>query len=574
MKNSEIAGIFGRMADLLELLGEDRFRVNSYRKSARVIDELTEAVEDIAGAGRLTEIPGVGKSTAEKIEQYLRTGRIEQYEQLRAKVPPDVPDLLEIAGLGPKSVAKLWKQAEINSVSELKEAIESDPERLIALEGFGEKKVQQISESLAFAESAGERIRLDEATALGEALTDAVARCKGAKRVMAAGSLRRGRETIGDIDILCEASKAAGPKIIDAFATGETVVRVLARGETKGSVVLEGDVQADLRVVPRGSFGAALAYFTGSKDHNIRLRERAIQRGWKLSEYGLFEGDKQIAGRDEEGIYEAMGMEFVPPELREDRGELAAAESRKLPTLIELEDMRGDLHMHTVASDGRNTIAEMIEACRARGYRYMAICDHSKSEIQANGLDADRLAAHVEDIHETARKYEDIVVLAGIEVDIFKDGSLDFGSDVLEQLDFVTASAHSALSQRRPDATRRLIQAIETPHVHCIGHPSGRLINKRAGMEIDIDEIARAAAANGVALEINAHPWRLDLRDVHVRAAIAAGAKIIISTDAHETDGLDLMRYGVITARRGWATPADVVNTYTPAKLKKWLKGK
>ncbi len=407
-----------------------------------------------------------------------------------------------------------------------------------------------------------------------ETLVDAVTQCKGAKRVTAAGSLRRGKETIGDIDILCEATKSNAPKIIETFASAPSVQRVLARGSTKGGVILTGEVQADLRVVESKSFGAALSYFTGSKDHNVRLRELAIQKGWKLNEYGLFEGERQLAGKDEQEIYSALDLAYVPPELREDRGEVEAAANGKLPKLITLKDIRGDLHVHTRASDGRNTIEEMIEASRARGYRYLGICDHSKSQIQANGLDEERLGKHVEAIRSAARKYTDIVVLAGCEVDVFKDGTLDFGADVLVELDFVTVSAHSALSQNRKDATKRLIKAIETPNVHCIGHPSGRLINKREGMEIDIEPIAAAAAANDVALELNAHYWRLDLRDVHVKAAISAGAKILINTDAHDIADLDMMTYGVTTARRGWATPEDVINTWTPAKLKKWLKRK
>ncbi len=572
MKNREIADIFERMGDLMELLGENPFRVNSYRKSARTIADLPDPIEDLARLGRLQEVGGIGKSTAEKIEAYLRTGKVAQYEQLKAKVPPDLPELLAVGGLGPKTVAKLWKQGKITSLEELKEAIETSPERLTKLEGLGAKKVQQIAESLAFAESARARIRLGEAWELAETLVDAVTHCKGAKRVTAAGSLRRGKETIGDIDILCEATKSNAPKIIETFASAPSVQRVLAKGSTKGSVVLTGEVQADLRVVESKSFGAALSYFTGSKEHNVRLRELAIQKGWKLNEYGLFEGERQLAGKDEQEIYSALDLAYVPPELREDRGEVEAAANGKLPKLITLKDIRGDLHVHTRASDGRNTIEEMIEASRARGYRYLGICDHSKSQIQANGLDEERLGKHVEAIRSAARKYTDIVVLAGCEVDVFKDGTLDFGADVLVELDFVTVSAHSALSQNRKDATKRLIKAIETPNVHCIGHPSGRLINKREGMEIDIEPIAAAAAANDVALELNAHYWRLDLRDVHVKAAISAGAKILINTDAHDIADLDMMTYGVTTARRGWATPEDVINTWTPAKLKKWLK--
>ena len=376
------------------------------------------------------------------------------------------------------------------------------------------------------------------------------------------------------MDLLCEAPKSAGAKIAERFAAAPAVQRVLAKGSTKCSVTVAGDVEVDLRIVPAASFGAALQYFTGSKAHNIRLREIAVKKGLKLNEYGLFRGEKRIAGGSEQGVYEALGLQFVPPELREDRGEVEAAAEGKLPELLEPSDLRGDMHMHTQASDGVNTLAEMVEACRRRGYEYMAICDHSKSQIQASGLDEKRLAEQIEQVRRTAAKHKDIVVLAGIEVDVFKDGSLDFAADVLAELDFVTASPHSALSMGRQDATRRIIKAIETPHVHCIGHASGRLIGSRPGMEIDIEEIAAAAAANGVALEINAHPWRLDLRDTHVRAAVAAGAKLIISTDAHSVGDLELIRYGVTTARRGWATPADVINTMTAAKLKKWLKGK
>jgi len=572
MKNTEIADIFAAIADLQEILGADRFRINSYRKASRILAELTDDVEALAETGELENVPGIGQSTARKIRQYIQTGRVEQYDELRAQVPPELPGLLEVSGLGPKTVAKLWKQGGIASVAQLSEALDADAQRLAKIEGLGEKKLQQIREALAFKQSAGGRIRLGEADELAAGLVAAVSAQKAAKRVAAAGSLRRGCETIGDIDLLCEASATGAEGIIKAFASADNVRRVLAAGKTKGSVVLEGDVQADLRVVPKKSYGAALAYFTGSKEHNVRLRELAIKKGWKLNEYGLFDGaGKQIAGATEQSLYEALGLAFVPPELREDRGELAAAAQNKLPELLELADIRGDMHLHTRASDGANTIEEMISACRQRGYKYMCFCDHSRSQVQANGLDAERLAEHVKAIRAAGRKYKDIVVLAGCEVDIFKDGSLDFDADVLAELDFVTASAHSALSQRRPEATRRLIKAIETPHVNCIGHPSGRLILSRAGMEIDIDEIANAAAANNVALEVNAHYWRLDLRDTHVRPAIEAGAKIIVSTDAHSTADLDYMKYGVTTARRGWARASDVINTYTPAKLKKFL---
>ena len=572
MKNKGIAAVFESIADLMEILGEDRFRINSYRKASRVVGDLTEAIEDVAAEGRLEEIPGVGKSTAAKIAQYLQSGRVEFHQELLAKVPPDLPALLGVPGLGPKTVAKLWRQAEITSIAGLKAAYSDDPQRLTRVDGLGIKKTRQIWESLMFMESAGGRILLGQANQLAGKLLAAVGESKGARRVAAAGSLRRGRETVGDIDLLCEAPKSQAAKIIERFAHAEDVRRVIAKGDTKGSVVLEGEVQADLRVVAKKSFGSALAYFTGSKEHNVRMRELAIKKGLKLNEYGLFKDDRQVAGADEEGIYAALGLGWIAPELREDRGEFEAAAEGRLPELIELGDIRGDLHVHSTDSDGLNTIEEMIAACRDRGYAYVAFCDHSKSQVQAHGLDEQRLAEQAAAIRKAARKYDDIVVLAGIEVDIFKDGSLDFEADVLKELDWVTASAHSALSLGRKEATRRLIRAIEHPQVNCIGHPSGRIIHGRPGMELDIEAIAKAAAKNGVVLEINAHYMRLDLRDTHVRAAIEAGAKICINTDAHSIADLDMMRYGVVVARRGWASRDDVLNTWPPDRLRAWLR--
>ncbi len=574
MTNQEIADIFARIADLMEILGGDAFRINSYRRAARVIAEHTEAMADVAAAGKLQAIPGIGKSTAAKIQQALEAGKVDRHEELMARVPAELPGLLAVGGLGPKTVAKLWKDAGVESVEQLREAIASDPERLAGVPGLGKRKVEQLGESLAFMAASRGRIRLEEAAAVAEELAGVVRELKGVKRVVPAGSFRRGRETIGDIDLLCEAPKSAGGRITAGFAEAPGVARVVARGETKCSILTEGDVEVDLRVVPARSFGAAMQYFTGSKAHNIRLRELAVKRGWRLNEYGLFAGDKPLAGKDEAGIYEALGLAPVPPELREDRGEVEAALAGTLPELLELKDIRGDLHVHTTASDGANTIDEMIAACRDRGYAYLAICDHSKSQIQANGLDEQRLAEHAGAIRAAGAKHKGIRALAGVEVDIFKDGRLDFAAGVLAELDFVTASPHSALSLGRKEATARIVRAIEQPHVHCIGHVSGRLINERPGMEIDIEAIAAAAAANDVALEINAHPWRLDLRDTHVRAAIRAGAKLLINTDAHNIAGLDLMCFGVTTARRGWATAADVVNTWPARRLEQWLRRK
>lgn len=574
MKNEEIAGQFDRIADLMEIFGEQGFRVNSYRKAARALRDLSEDVAELARQDRLGEIEGIGDSTSAKIRQYLSEGKIDRLEELSAKAPATLPELLTVSGLGPKTVAKLWKEADIKGLADLKAALAEHPETLEGLAGLGPRKVQQIRESLAFAETAAQRIRIGEADALAQTLLETLRHCDSAGRIMLAGSLRRGKETIGDIDILAEAQEDQAPAVIEAFVAASGVQRVLARGPTKCSVTLDKGVQADLRVLPSRSFGAALCYFTGSKEHNVRIRELAVKQGFKLNEYGLFKGDQQIAGEEEDEIYRRLGLSPVPPELREDRGEVEAAAQGQLPALVELGDIRGDLHMHTRASDGANTIEEMIHACKQHDYEYMAICDHSRSQVQAHGLDEARLAEHVQAIHRAGRQAKGIAVLAGCEVDIFKDGELDFDAGVLGGLDFVTASPHSALSQGRAEATKRLIKAIESPHVNVIGHPSGRIVNGRPGMDIDIEKIAEAAAANGVALEINAHPWRLDLRDTHVRAAIDKGASILICTDAHHLADLDFMKYGVQTARRGWARAADVVNTWTLKKLRDWIARK
>lgn len=575
MQNAAIAEIFERIADLMELTGEQVFRINSYRKAARVLADLHEPVDDVAAQGRLTDVAGIGKSMAEKIQQYLGTGKMQRYEELVQKVPPELPGLLNVPGLGPKTVAKLWKQCDIKSLPELKTALEHSPDSILAVAGMGEKKLHQIVENLQFVQTPSGRVNLGPAWELAQGLLKTVrdAAGKGGQADIC-GSLRRGKETIGDIDLLCSAEARHAPAVMDAFCGAPGVESVLAKGATKSSVRLTGGTQADLRVVEASSYGAALCYFTGSKEHNVRLRERAIKQGCKLNEYGLFEGEHQLAGADEAQVYEALGLEFVPPELREDRGELDAAQARKLPKLIEQSDMLGDLHMHTVASDGHNTIAEMAQAALARGYRYICISDHSKSQVQANGLHEDRLADHVAEIHKVAGEMEGIEILAGCEVDIFKDGRLDFDPDVLKMLDFVVASPHTALRQGRDEATERFIRAIEHPMVNAIGHPSGRIVNGRPGIDLDIEKIADAAAANGVALEINAHWARLDLRDTHVRAAIDRGAKIIINTDAHCIEELDMMRYGVMTARRGWASAADVSNTWSWSKIKKFIAAK
>jgi DNA polymerase (family 10) len=572
MKNAEVAQQFNQIADLMEILGENTFRIISYRRAAHVIETMAQDIDDVSRQGKLTDVAGIGESTAAKVQEYLTTGKITRLEELKGSCPSGLTDLMRLPGLGPKTAMKLWKECGIDSLDALRLVVEREPGRLLGMKGMGAKKVQAICDSIAAVASAQGRLRLADAAALAEAMLAHVRNIEGVERAEAAGSLRRGRDSVGDIDLLCQAPAKLGRRIVDEFTRYRGVVRVLAAGETKGSVLLTKGAQADLRVVEASSFGAALAYFTGSKDHNVRLRERAMQRGWKLNEYALLDGSRRIAGADEAGIYQALGLALIPPELREDRGEIQAAERGELPELLEPGDMRGDLHMHTTASDGLNSIDEMIQAARTRGYRYIAITDHSQGQHQAGGLHEPELLEHLAEIRRAAERHKDIVVLASCEVDIKKDGSLDYPDKVLAQLDMVVASPHAALALGRREATQRLLRAAQHPRVNVIAHPTGRIVNGRPGMDVDIEELAAVAGANKVALEVNADPARLDLSDTAVRAAIGAGAKIAISSDAHSVGGLEVMKYGVTTARRGWATRKDVINAWSERELLAFIR--
>ncbi|MEO0586504.1 MAG: DNA polymerase/3'-5' exonuclease PolX [Planctomycetota bacterium] len=575
--NAEIAKRFQQMADVMQLTGANRFRVIAFEKAANAIADLSRDVASI-DPDALTDIDGIGDGTAQRIREYLDTGTIADHEKLLAKVPPGLPALLDVPGLGAKTVVKLWKEAEVDSIDALSKAI--DDGTVASLKGLGKKKAQQIKDSLAFLESAGSRVNIGVALPVAEALAEKLRKLDGVQRCQHAGSLRRGRETIGDIDLLVAAHADHAAAIGDAFATFDEVDAVIAHGKTKVSIRTHNGLQCDLRVVSPDAFGAALMYFTGSKDHNVRLRERAINMGMKLSEYGLFPADtedtpntKPLVADTEEAVYKKLKLPWVPPELREDRGEIKRAEADDLPTLIEESDVRAELHAHTTASDGSLSIRELVDAALDRGFHTLAVTDHSKGQAQANGLDAKRLRQHIKDIHAVAADYEDrIAVLAGSEVDILADGSLDYDADLLAELDLVVASPHAALSQEPATCTKRLIKAIENPHVHIIGHPTGRLINRRAGLEPDMPAIVDAAKANGVALEINAHHARLDLRDTHARLALDAGVKLAIDTDAHGLADFHQLRYGILTARRAGATKSDVVNCLTRKQLAKWLK--
>jgi len=569
MANRELANIFSQIADLLELKGEDPFRVNAYRKAARAVEGLTEDVADLLAAGKLDSVPGIGKSTAQKIAQYVKEGRIDKHAELLASVPEGLPALLQIPGLGPKKIQAAWKRLHVESLDDLKKAIDSG--KLAELPGFGAKSVENIRQGIEFLERSAGRTPLGIAWPVASTLAESLKTAADLPRVEIAGSLRRGRETIGDVDLLC--SSPRGEDVIRTFTTLAMVKAVRAAGDTKGTVLVEtpagGDLQVDLRVVPAESFGAALQYFTGSKEHNIRLRELAARKKWKLNEYGLFDGDRQIAGRDEAGIYRKLDLPFIEPELREDRGEVERADS--LPALIALEDIRGDLHMHSTYSDGRHTIEEMATAAKKRGYEYIAICDHSRSQAIANGMPAERLLRQIREIRALNRRLKGITILAGCECDILSDGTLDYPDEVLAECDLVVASIHMGMGQDRAKVTRRTIQAMENPYVTIIGHPTGRLLGRREAMDLDIDEVIKAAVRTHTALELSASWQRLDLKDTHARQAVEAGAMLAINTDAHSAEQLDQMDYGVRTAKRGWVTKEAVINTRTLAGLKKFL---
>ncbi|MBL8879569.1 MAG: DNA polymerase/3'-5' exonuclease PolX [Phycisphaerales bacterium] len=571
MTNAQAARIFEEIAVLLEIQGEDAFRVNTYRKVARTVEDLASDINDVAARGELAKLPGIGKASAEKLSELLTTGRLALREELRQHVPDTLLELLRVPSLGPRKAALLWREVGVTSLAELKTAIDNG--KLVGLKGFGAKTIEHFKHGIEFLESTAGRVRIGKAWPMAIYLRDAMRAQPGVSRCELAGSLRRGAETIGDLDLLCSA--VDGPAAVRAFTAFPGVLQVLAAGDTKGSVLIElGNqrVQVDLRVVPADSFGAAWQYFTGSKQHNVGVRERAVKRGWTLNEYGLYEGERVIASKTEEDIYAAMGLPWYPPELREDRFEFDL--SAVPHDLISLDHIRGDLHMHTTASDGRNSIAEMVAAAKARGYEIVCITDHSQSSAIANGLKPDRLMQHIRDVREVARRITGITVWVGAEVDILAEGRLDYGDDVLEQLDFVVASVHVGMSQDRELNTRRTLAAIRNPFVNLIAHPSGRLINRREAMPLDVETIAKEAARTGTSLEINASTYRLDLKDQHARLARDLGAKICIDTDAHSTDQLDQMPFGVMTARRAGLLRGDVLNAQGPEAIREFVLAK
>ncbi len=572
MTNNQIATVFEQIADLLEFQGANAFRVRAYRNAARVIGDSTESLDRLVDSSlepvkELQQIDGIGKDLAEKIETLVRTGALPMLVELQEQVPASVLALLRVPGLGPKKAAALFKELQVQSLADLRLACQEH--RVQELKGFGAKTEETIMRGLDMAESADKRLLWAVADEQVQAIRRHLRDVDGLTRLEPAGSYRRGRETIGDLDFLAVASDP--DPAMNRLAEYPEVAVVLARGETKMSVRLHDGLQVDLRVVPEDSFGAAWQYFTGSKDHNVVMRGMAKERGLKINEWGVFRGEEKIAGSTEENVYATLNLPCFPPEMREARQEFEWAKQGELPQLIELSDILGDLHMHTTATDGTATIDEMIAAALARGLKYIAITDHSKRVTMANGLDAHRLIEHWDRIEEAAAKVTGITVLKGIECDILEAGGLDLDDDVLSAADWVVASVHYGQSQPRERITARIVDALANPNVDAIAHPTGRLLNKRKAYEVDLEAVFDAAVQHGKFLELNANPQRLDLDDVACAAAKRRGIPIVISTDAHSITGFGCMRYGILQARRAGLTKADVVNTRPWGEVKKLI---
>lgn len=565
MKSFEVARLFDLMADMLELKGENPFRIRAYRRAARNLESLAEDLEALAAEGRLDEIPGVGEDLAGKIAEYLQTGRIRALEALRRKVPAGVADLLSVPGIGPKTALVLYEKAGVRSVDRLRDLARAG--KLRGLPGIQAKTEANILQGIATVEQGRARMPLGRALPLAEELVRALEALRGVDRVALAGSIRRGKETAGDIDILATAADPGG--VMAAFADLPQVAAVLERGHTRASVRHRDGIQVDLRVVEPESFGAALQYFTGSAQHNIRVREMANRLGLKVSEYGVFReaSGRRLAGATEEEVYAALGLPLIAPELREDTGEIEAALAGTLPKLVQLADIRGDLHCHTRASDGHHTIDELVAAARARGYEYVGVTDHSASATIAHGLSREAMPAHLAKIRAAQAAHPGIRVLAGTECDILPDGRMDYPDELLARLDVVIAAVHSRFRQPKAEMTRRICRALANPHVHVLAHPTGRLFGERAPYDVDLDAVLRTAHRLGKAVEINSCPQRLDLDGAHARRAKDLGALIAIDTDTHALDQLDTMRLGVATARRGFLGKDQVVNAWPVTKL-------
>ena len=575
MENREIARLLWETADLMEIAAEDSFRIRSYRNGATAVEGYPERIEDILRDPdrKVTDIPGIGKGLAAVLGEIVTRGSCERRDVLLEKFPPTALEFLKIQGLGPKGIALILEHYRISTIDELERLCQE--EKLRVLPRMGAKLEEKVLRSIAQYRQRTGRYLLSYAEGMARELSEALLQVPGVTQVTPAGSLRRGRETVGDLDLLVTGPEATA--VLEKFVAYPKVQEVLGRGENKASakVGFEG-LQVDVRALAPESFGAAMQYFTGSKEHGVAVRTRAVKMGFKLNEYGLFRvaDDSKVAGETEEGIYEALGLRWIPPELRENSGEIEAAENNHLPELIELKHMRGDIHMHTTETDGRATLEEMAEAARARGYEYIAITDHSKALAMANGLDEGRAVAFARQVREINRKGLGIRIFSGLECDILKDGALDLANEALAELDVVIGSVHSHMNLEPAEMTDRLLRALECPHLRVLGHPTGRILLHRDPFPFDFERIVTEAVRRGVWLEINASPERLDLNGAMVRTAKSKGAKFTISTDAHHPKHLASMRYGVITARRGWLGPADVMNTLTADRFAEALRSK
>jgi DNA polymerase (family X) len=566
--NAEIAAMFDQAAELLEIKGDNPFRTRAYRRAARVVEGLPKSVSTLLKGGEdLSELPGIGKDLAGKIAEIAATGKFKLLESLKRELPGQLGEIAALPGLGPKRVKLLYDKLHVSSLEDLRRVLRQG--RLGEIKGFGPVIEQKLRAALQ-KPVAEKRFKLPIAEAEADALLKYLRQGLKDGELVVAGSYRRRRETVGDLDVLVAARDAGG--VGDRLTKYENVADVLAHGPTRTAVVLRSGIQVDLRVVPARSFGAALLYFTGSKAHNIALRGLANDRGWKLNEYGLFSGKRSIAGATEQQVYGRLGLPYIAPELREDRGEVVLAQKNMLPKLLQFADIRGDLHVHTNWTDGTASIEEMVRAAKAKGYAYVAITDHSRHVTVAHGMDAARLLKQLDEIERINEKVSGINVLKGIELDILADGKLDLPDEVLSRLDLVIAAVHYKFDMSRAAQTDRIIRAMDNSHVSIIAHPTGRLIGERDAYAINVERLIEAAHERGCALELNAQPERLDLSDIHVQAAKAGGVKIAISTDAHAPAALDFMRYGVDQARRGWLEADDVINTRPLDKLKKLLK--
>ncbi len=572
MKNLELSRIFEQIAKILKVKNENPFKIRAYEKVALVLENLPIDLETIYQQGALDDIPGVGKGIAKKIEEYLTTGKMEYYEKLKESIPAGVIKLLDVPEVGPKTAKLLYEELKVDNLEKLEEAIKGH--KIKNLPGMGEKSEINILRGIEFYKRSKERVPLGLALPLAEEIVKILSKLRETERISFAGSLRRKRETVGDIDILITSQKPE--RIMKTFVSLPQVREILAEGPTKSSIITKDDVHIDVRVVGPESFGAALQYFTGSKAHNIKLRELAVKKNLKINEYGIFDSitGKRRGGKEEEEIYKALNLSFIPPELREDRGEIEAAQENKLPELIEKSQIKGDLHLHTTWSDGINSIREMAEAAKKRGYQYIAITEHSQSLKFAGGLTEQKLKEQIEEIHNLNRELKDFTILTGIEVDIKSDGNLDFSDEILSKLDVVIAAIHSGFKQESKINTARIIKAMQNKYVNIIAHPTGRLIGYREAYELDMERIMQVASETGTILELNAHPERLDLNEIYCRLAKEKGVQIAIQTDAHSIEGLAMMDFGLAIARRGWLESRDILNVLPLDKLMKRLQYK